>query len=180
MEPIVFENSDKNIPVHDDTIFRKLFLHAVSTFDRTLRYATYFFLHPEEVPAPKNWYEFKSNRPAPNVEELKEFRKDLLKLSENLEFRNTTNSFMGKLNDDIERINETNKVIIKADKTSNKYLIDKDSYKNEVKKNVNQDYRIESAVNVDKVNQTHANIVTKLGIEERVFKTIPREAFITV
>ena len=59
-------------------------------------------------------------------------------------------------------------------------MIDKDDYKNEVKKNINQEYKIESAENVDKVTKKHANIVTKLGIEERVFKTIPREAFITV
>ena len=180
MEPIVSENSDKNIPVHDNTIFRKLFLDAVTTFDRTLRFAANFFLHPELKPKPKNWYGFKSNNPAPHVKELQGFREDLLLLSENLEFRNTSNEFMRELNDDIEKINETNKVIVKADKTSNRYLMEKDEYIYHLQKNVQQDYKIESKENVEKVHKLHADIVTKLEIQERVFKTIPREAFITV
>ena len=125
MEPVVFEHSDKNIPVHDDTIVRKFFLHAVTTFDRTLRY---FFLHPEKVPEYKNWFGFKSNKAAPQVEELKEFRADLLQLAENLEFRNTSNDFMKKLDKDITKINESDKVIVKADKTSNKYFMSKEVY----------------------------------------------------
>ena len=92
MEPIVFENSDKNIPVHDYTIVKKLFLHALTVFDRTLRFASHFFLNPDEVPEHKNWYEFKSNKPAPHVPELKDFRNDLLKMSENVHYISYHNS----------------------------------------------------------------------------------------
>ena len=131
----------------------------MTIFDRSLRFASHFFLNPNEVPAYKNWYDFKSNKPAPHVKELKDFRNDLLKMSENLEFRDRTNEFMKKLNTDVARINDTEKVIVKADKTSNRYLMEKNDYKTLRAKSINEEYKIEDPANVDKVNLAHANIV---------------------
>ena len=67
----------------------------------------------------KNWFGFKSNNPPPHVKELKGFQNDLLKLTEKLEFKPRTNDFMEVLKED-----KTDKVIVKADKTTNKYLME--------------------------------------------------------
>ena len=180
MEPIVFENSDKNIPVHGRKTFLKMFINAVEVFDKNLRWAAYFFLNPDKVPAHKNWYGFKSNNPAPYVKELKDFQDDLLKLTKNLEFRTSQNDFMDELNRDLEKIDETQKVIVNADKTSNKYLIEKDDYIELLEKNIQDDYKKENLQNMEKVTIEHQKIVKNLELEERVFETTPRSAFLTV
>ena len=180
MDPIVFENSDKNIPVHDRKTFLKTFINAVEVFDRNLRWATFFYLNPNLVPQQKNWYGFKSNNPAPQVMELNSFQNDLLKLAQNVEFRTCRNNFMEELNRDLERVNETQKLIVNADKTSNKYLIGKDNYKKLLDKNVQDDYKKERNNNMKKVTVEHQKIVSDLGLEERVFKTTPRSAFLSI
>ena len=88
MEKIVFDHSDKNIPIHDRGTFTRMFINAVEIFDKNLRWAAHFFLNPSEAPKSKNWFGFKSNRPAPQVKELNNFQDDLAKLTQNLKFRN--------------------------------------------------------------------------------------------
>ena len=112
--------------------------------------------------------------------ELKSFQNDFLKLSQNLEFRTCRNNFMEELNRDLERLNKTQKLIVNADKTSNKYLIGKDNYKKLLDKNVQDDYKKERNNNMKKVTVEHQKIVSDLGLEERVFETTPRSAFLSI
>ena len=66
MEPSVFEHSDKNIPVHDNTVYRKMFINAVATLDYAVRWAAHIFLNPHEAPKEKkNNFGFPSNKAAP-------------------------------------------------------------------------------------------------------------------
>ena len=60
---------------------------------------------------------------------MKRFQEAMLKLIEDIEFKTSTNSFMKILKDDLTKINETEKVIVKADKTSNNYLMEPEKYK---------------------------------------------------
>ena len=169
METIVFEHSDKNIPVSDKKTYLKMFISAVWKFDNNLRWATFFYLNPDMVPPVKNWFGFKSNNPPPHVKELKGFQNDLLKLTENLEFKPRTNDFMEILKEDLAKIDNTDKVIVKADKTTNKYLMEPTEYKELLEKNVQSEYRKEDTKNVDKVVVEHQEVVKKLELEERVF-----------
>ena len=54
METIVFEHSDKNIPVSDKKTYLNMFICAVWKFDNNLRWATFFYLNPDMVPPVKN------------------------------------------------------------------------------------------------------------------------------
>ena len=47
-------------------------------------------------------------------------------------------------------------------------------------KNVQSEYKKEDLENVTKVEAEHQETVKNLGLEERVFKTTPRSAFITL
>ena len=177
METIVFEHSDKNIPVTDKKTYLNMFISAVWKFDNNLRWATFFYLNPDMVPPVKNWFGFKSNNPPPHVKELKGFQNDLLKLTEKLEFKPRTNDFMEVLKEDLAKIDNTDKVIVKADKTTNKYLMEPTKYKELLEKNVQSEYKKEDTKNVDKVVVEHQEVVKKLELEERVFQTTPRSAF---
>ena len=101
-------------------------------------------------------------------------------MTQNLEFKPRTNEFMDVLNEDMKKIDNTDKVIVNADKTNNKYLIGKADYERLLEKNINDNYKKEDTKNVDEVTIEHQKVVTKLGLEERVFKTTPRTAFISV
>ena len=59
-------------------------------------------------------------------------------------------------------------------------MISKSDYQNLVYKNVQNDYKIESAQNVNKVIKEHQEIVTNLELSQRVFETTPRSAFVTI
>ena len=87
---------------------------------------------------------------------------------------------MQKLNEDKKRIMRTDKIIVNADKTSNKYLVDKEDYKVMVKKAVTADFKIAKGHDVENADKEHQKIVKDLELTERVFQTTPREAFITI
>ena len=77
-------------------------------------------------------------------------------------------------------VEKATKVIVAADKTSNFYKVEPKQYQELVKKNVEMEYKKETARNVKKVNKAHKTIENKLEIEDRVFKTMERECFITI
>ena len=63
-------------------------------------------------------------------------------LVKNIEFRNINNNFQKNLNDDIKRINTTEKVLVKADKSRNIYQLDENDYKKYLRKNITKTYKI--------------------------------------
>ena len=59
----------------------------------------------------------------------------------NIEFRNISNNFQKNLNDDIKRINTTEKVLVKADKSRNIYQLGENGYKKYLRKNITKTYK---------------------------------------
>ena len=59
----------------------------------------------------------------------------------NIEFRNISNNFQKNLNDDIKRINTTEKVLVKADKSRNIYQLGENDYKKYLRKNITKTYK---------------------------------------
>ena len=180
MEPLVFEFSDKNIPVHRNSTFCKMFIKSVEDFDRKVCFASDAYLFPEKYAKKKNTFGFPSTASAPKVKELKPFRDDLVKLTQSLQFKPFRSDFTDKLKDNIRKIDASDKIIVNADKTSNKYWIEKDDYKNLVEKNIHSECKREKIKNVKDVTKEHQKIVTKLELSKRVFETEPRSAFVTV
>ena len=137
------------------------------------------FLHPEKF-ITKETYKFNSLKNPPKAPELKAFRRDFLNSIRNIEFVEKHNPFQNKLKEEIDQINDNANVIIAADKTSNHYEMPKHEYVNFVKKAVHKEYKKESVTNVNKVNTAHKNIVRKLDINDRVFRTVEKESFVTM
>ena len=77
-------------------------------------------------------------------------------------------------------IEKETRVIVGADKTSNFYKVEPKDYKELFKKNVESEYKKETSRNVKNVDKAHKNIAKKLEIEDRVYKTMERECFITI
>ena len=84
----------------------------------------------------KETYGFNSCKCPPIVDELSDFENELMLLVKNIEFKNFINNFQKNLNDDIKRINTTEKVRVKADKSRNICQLDKNDYKKYLRENI--------------------------------------------
>ena len=82
--------------------------------------------------------------------ELKDFENDLVKLSQNLKFRKRSNPFLTTLKREINKISDQKKLIVSADKTTNKYLVPLDEYMKILDKEIQKNYKKESPQNVKK------------------------------
>ena len=128
----------------------------------------------KEVFGFKSWF-----NPQPS-KHLVEFEKDVINLIKNIKFRRCNNTFQKTLKDDIDRIKKSDKIIVKADKTSNLYLLSKDEYKKLLTENISDNYKISDKDIVDNINEKAKKITTKLEIENRVNVLALKNAYITL
>ena len=77
----------------------------------------------------------------PAVEEMAQFKNDLLLLLKNVEFKKVNNDFQMRLRDDINEIKASNKMVVSADKSRHIYKIEKDEYKKLLRENITQTYK---------------------------------------
>ena len=179
MELVNLGHSIKDIPVPNKKVYLQILINSVEKFIQNLRWKTLFYLKPSTKEV-KNTFGFKSTKTPPAVPELKPFEDDIIDMMKNIELNNKTNPFQQKLKTEQNNIKEEPKLIIAADKTSNFYKVEPKVYKELVSKNVQKDYKKEKAQNVQKTNKAHKNIIKKLNIQDRVFKTCHRESFVTL
>ena len=179
MDLVNFGHSVKDIPVPSRKEYQLMMINSMEKFMKNLRWKVLFFLKPSQKQS-KETYGFKSIKDPLAIPEIKEFENDFIDLMKNIEFKHKTNPFQQRLKRDKEMVQKETKVIVSADKTSNYYKVDPKEYKDLVKKNVEAEYKKETARNVMNINKAHKNIVRKLEIEDRVFKTTNRECFVTL
>ena len=90
------------------------------------------------------------------------------------------NEVQDTLRRDAEKVRNDEKLYISADKTTNFYKMDNHAYNDLLKKNVTNDYKKTHSDTVAKTNEKQIEIVTKLDLDDRVFATQKREAYITI
>ena len=64
----------------------------------------------------------------PPVKELAAFKSELIKLVKNIKFQKVENHFQNQLKEDIKKINQSDKTLPFADKSSNIYRLTKEKY----------------------------------------------------
>ena len=102
---------------------------------------------------------------------------DLIK---NVKFKKDTNDFQDKLKNGVLDIKAEPKVFIAAEKTNNYYKTQAEDYTKLLENKITKDYKKSDKMTVDKIQAEDVKITTKLGIDDRVFETKKRPAFITV
>ena len=116
----------------------------------------------------------------PLTPELKPFEDGILHLIKNIEFSTSSNPLLDKMKNEVKKINNDNKLIIKADKTSNHYRMPTNDYKSLLDKNIQKDYKKEDLETITRTNASHKKLVQKLDLQDRVFSTTPRQAYVTL
>ena len=180
MDTMNFDFSAKNIPIANEKVILEMMIHAYEKFNRSITWRSWFKLHPNERPRSKETFDFKSIRAPPHVPELIPFRQALVKMLQKIKFRKRSNTFLSDLDKEIQKIAKQKDLIIPADKTTNNYLVPTKKYRTLIEKEIHKNYKKEDPKNVADVNKQHSKTVTDLDIDDRVFTTTPRNAFVTL
>ena len=122
----------------------------------------------------KETFGFKSLKPAPSIDGLKDFEGKLIDLIQSVETKRVKNEVQDILRRDAEKVRNDEKLYISADKTTNFYKMDNHAYNDLLKKNVTNDYKKTHSDTVEKTNEK------QIDLDDRVFATQKRDAYITI
>ena len=129
MDQVNFNYSMKNIPIPSKQDFLIQLISSSEKFLKNISWKAFFFLNPTEPRDGKNTFGFNSTKAHPsNVPELKPFKDKMYELVRDVKFKAHKNTFQHKLKEDITKVNSDEKMYIPADKTTNFYKVDKDTY----------------------------------------------------
>ena len=157
-----------------------MLINSAETFIRAVRWRAVNFLNPSKTNNKKENFGFRSAKPAPSVPELKAFEDGMLDLVKNVQFREKTNEFQEKLKKDSLNIKSETKVFAAADKTTNFYKTEPEDYLNLFENNLTKDYKKSDEKTVSDIEKGDIEITRRLDIDDRVFETTKRQAFVTV
>ena len=170
----------KNIPIANKRTYLNMTIQAADKFIRNLEWRTHFYLNPRDTPNMKENYGFKSLNAPPRTPELRPFEDSLLHLIQNIEFSTISNPYLNTLKNEVKKIEKDPNLIISADKTSNFYKMKPQKYQELLEKNIHKEYKKMNQTAINKVNTSHIEVVNKLDIQDRVFATTPRQAYVTL
>ena len=179
MEKVNFDYSMKNIPLHSLKEYRLQLTDSAGKFIHNLRWTVFHLLNKTKK-QDKKTYDFRSTKAAPAVPELKKFEESLYDMVRSVEPRKYHNSLLNKLEKDKAMVSKEKKVIVSADKTSNFYKMENENYEKLLETEIHKSYKKANEDEVAEGNKEQLNIVTNLEIDDRVFSTVKRPAFVTL
>ena len=191
-----FGFSMKNIPIPGRNSYLKQFIFRMEDFITRVRWVALFFLkkeaekeqgddtfseEDEDEDFERRTFGFRSSNVPPPIKEIAEFEKDLWDMVENIQFSNKKLSpFQRKMKKEIKNLNESDKLLIPADKTSNMYELKPETYNKLLKDNITRAYKKVDNEKVDEINNEAKNVAKKLKIADRIEKMPERDAFVTL
>ena len=179
MDQVNFNYSMKNIPIPSKQDFLTQLISRPEKIVKNLKWKVHFFFNPSEPRHKKETFGFNSTFLAPFVPELKDFENGMYELVRDVKFEAHYNQFQTKLNEDSEKV-KSEPMYIAADKTTNYYKLEKDKYDELLQKEINKGYKKTDMQAFDEVTKVDKEIATKLDIEDRVYSTQPKQAFLTL
>ena len=174
----------ENIPIPSADSYKRRLIEKVESVIRRMRWKSFFFLkgseEVEDEGQENNNYGFKTKAYPPQVEELKPFENDLLRMVEGISFRNMSDSFQVKMKADIKDIRNSKEVIVRADKTRNLYRVEQDHYSKLLRDNVTKHYKTAPEHLYDDINCEAKSIAKRLNIDDRMETLAKTDAFLTL
>lgn len=184
MEQVRFNYSTKNIPIPPRNTYLKSLIEKVESVVKRMRWKAFFFDRKtdENDDRTDSKFGFKSRKYPPLNEDMDNFEADLLNMVQNVKFRetNVNDQFQSKLNEDINKINKSNKAFIPADKTTNFYKLDKTQHNKLLTNNITASYKKTNKNATMTIDLEAKTIATKLKIDDRTERIAKHQAFITL
>ena len=98
-------------------------------------------------------YGFKSTFNPPASKHLISFKKDMINLITDINYRKCNNSFQNILNNDIKKTKKSDQIIVWADKTNNMYKLSKEEYNTLLLNNISDTYKKSNENIVNEINE---------------------------
>ena len=180
MEPFIITYSPKCIPIPTRKEYISQLVEKIEGLLRRVRWKMWHFLNPGQTES-KETYGFPTTRQPAQILELREFEEEMTALVTRIKFKSSgVDEFQSLLTRDVRRIEECEKMILKADKTNNYYLSTVENYRKALQDNVKAEYRKIEAEEIGKVNVEAAKIAAKLQLDDRIDVFKQNEPFLTV
>ena len=138
MDSIDFRYSMKNIPTHSKSSYLYKLIDKVEKVLKRTRWKALFFdrdqtnsntnVNSNAQHQHINTFNLKTRECPPQIQDMKEFEKDIQTIIESIKFRSSQNKFQKKLKEDLKLINSSKNIFLSADKTHNFYEITKGDY----------------------------------------------------
>ncbi|OOZ40504.1 hypothetical protein [Solemya elarraichensis gill symbiont] len=170
----------KNIPLPDNREYVKQLIDKTENVIKRMRWKAFFHLHPEVTSEQGETYGFKSRKTPPQISELAKFEEELLRVIENIQFREVKSKFIHRLREDVKTIKKSKHIFVPADKTNNYYTLEKEEYNNLVKDSVTSKYKLASDSDTRKIRETEKRIAEQIHLEDRIETMAQQQAFITI
>ena len=104
----------------------------------------------------------------------------MLDIPNKIKFRNPSNAFQKNLKEQTRNIKKQDKLIVKADKTRNYYLLKPEDHTKLLSEAVTKEYKKFPDNVVDAINREAATIAAKFDIEDRVDKFRLQQPFFSI
>ena len=180
MRQFRFDYSLKNIPIPSRDNYLRNLIEKVESVLKRMRWKAHFFLKGEKSQETTNYFGLPSSKTPPTILELKAFEEDVLKIIENIKFRDTKNNFQETLASDLKKINTSENMFVFADKTRNIYETSLETYNKLLHDNITKTYKRGSEDNISEINSELKHIADNLSIGNRIECMKKREAFISL
>ena len=172
----------KNIPNPSKKAFTKRLIEMTESVIKRMRWKAFFFLRGDEDGDERReedeTYGPGSRRCPPQIDEMKPFEDDLLRLIEDLEFQRSKDNFQTALKTDVDRIRKSEAVFVPADKTRNLYEMDSLLYEKLLHENVTKHYRHAPEEAYSEINAEAQSIAKQLNVADRMDVLARKTAFI--
>ena len=116
----------------------------------------------------------------PQYDLLKPFERDIYNLIANIEFRKVNDPGLLKLSEEVKEINNSNKIIVNADKTGNRYEVLVLDYQRLMHDNLTRDYKLDNENKLTKIDSDTKKHARSLEISDRMECYSRSSAFLTI
>ena len=126
MERINLNYCLKNIPIPTKSAYCLKLIDKIESVIKQMRWKAFFFLtfyssnaNSNDCDNMKETFGFKSKNHPAQINELKNFEKELLDIISSIKFRDIRDKFQTKMKDGISKIKSSPNIFVPADKTTN-------------------------------------------------------------
>ena len=112
--------------------------------------------------------DFKSTKTPPQHDLLKSFERDTYNLIANIEFRKVNDPGLLKMSQEVKKINDTNNIIVNADKTGNRYEVPVSDYQRLMHDNLTRDCKLDNENKLTKIDSDTKKHASSLEISDRM------------
>ena len=180
----------KNIPIHSKSSYLYKLIDKVEKVLKRMRWKALFFGRDQgSISTNVNsnvqhqhikTFNLKTRKCPPQIQDMKEFEKDIQTMIESIKFRSSQNEFQKKLKEDIKLINSSKNILLSADKTQNFYEIKIEDYEKITHENVTKTFKKSDVSLSKKINKEAKRIAKNFDVADRLNIMAKQECFVTI